>query len=51
MEFKYIWVEGKDYTADNMIENKYQLLKDADFLRFWTAVVLCHDVVVDVRSN
>lgn len=51
MEFKYIWVEGRDYTADYMIDQKYTLLKDPDFIRMWTAVVLCHDVVVDVRSN
>jgi P-type E1-E2 ATPase len=42
MVFKNIWVEGTEYTADGMISDKRRLLKDANFIRFWTAVVLCH---------
>jgi magnesium-transporting ATPase (P-type) len=48
MVFKNIWVEGTEYSAEGMFEEKSRLLKDSDFVRFWTAAVLCHEVVAEV---
>lgn len=51
MVFKNIWVEGNEYTAEGMLQDKRQLLTNANFIRFWTAVVLCHEVVVDTKKQ
>jgi P-type E1-E2 ATPase len=51
MIFKNVWVEGTEYSAEGMLEEKYKLLKDANFMRFWTAVALCHEVVVDSKKQ
>jgi magnesium-transporting ATPase (P-type) len=51
MVFKNIWVEGTEYSAEGMFEEKSRLLKDSDFVRFWTAAVLCHEVVADSKKQ
>jgi magnesium-transporting ATPase (P-type) len=51
MEFKYVYINGQDYSAESLMANKQRNVQNQEFVKFWTGVVLCHDVVVDYRKN
>lgn len=51
MEFQYIWIAGKEYSAKNMLSNKQQVTQNREFTEFWTYVTLCHDVVVNKKTK
>jgi phospholipid-translocating ATPase len=51
MVFRYIWINGSEQSVESLAQNRLSLIQNREFMEFWTYVLLCHDVVVNNKTQ